>query len=68
MTKDTIYKLGYDCGLNGANTTNCDFRIFSTPENTKEWERGNKDGEMAKSELRNKLVEKKINSQHKETT
>jgi len=34
-------KAGYDCGKNGANTTNCDFRLFARPELTKAWERGN---------------------------
>ena len=39
------YKMGYDCGLNGANTTNCHFSLFSTAENTAEWERGKRAGE-----------------------
>lgn len=38
------YKMGYDAGKNGANTTNCNFRLFATREQTKEWERGNKAG------------------------
>lgn len=38
--KNYAYKMGLDCGKNGANETNCNFSIFSTPENTKEWERG----------------------------
>ncbi len=46
--KDYAYRMGYDCGLNGSNLTNCAFTIFSSPENTKEWERGKKDGEKAK--------------------
>jgi hypothetical protein len=41
--KSYAYKMGYDCGKNGANTTNCHFSIFSSKENTKEWERGKKD-------------------------
>lgn len=36
----TPYQAGYDCGKNGANTENCNFKWFDTPENTKEWERG----------------------------
>lgn len=48
MTPQKAYKLGYDCGYNGSNLTNCNFLIFSTPENTKEWERGKKDGEQVK--------------------
>ncbi len=39
------YKQGFDCGKNGANTTNCDYTIFSSPENTAEWEKGEADGE-----------------------
>ena len=42
---DHAYKMGYDCGLNGANTTNCDFHIFSSLEFTTEWERGQKQGD-----------------------
>lgn len=42
------YDMGYDCGLNGANTTNCDFRNFSSPEFTQEWERGQRDGDPLK--------------------
>lgn len=44
----TPYDAGYDCGLNGSNTVNCHFGIFSTPEQTREWERGKADGEKAK--------------------
>lgn len=42
---DYAYRMGYDCGKNGANTTNCHFGIFSTPENTKAWERGKADAD-----------------------
>jgi len=45
---EEAYNLGYDCGINGPNLTNCNFKIFSTPENTKAWERGKKDGENSK--------------------
>ena len=34
------YKMGEDCARNGTNEINCDFRIFSAPEKTKEWEKG----------------------------
>ena len=34
--------MGYDCGINGANTTNCSFALFSKPEYTDAWERGKK--------------------------
>lgn len=36
------YKMGYDCEINGANTTNCHFSIFSSKENTRAWEEGKK--------------------------
>lgn len=36
------FDMGYDCGINGANAVNCDFRIFSAPEFTKAWESGKK--------------------------
>ena len=39
------YNMGFDCGLNGANTTNCHFSIFQNQTNTKEWERGKKNAE-----------------------
>lgn len=40
VERTEAYKQGYDCGVNGANTTNCHFSIFSSKENTREWERG----------------------------
>lgn len=49
MKEKTAYEHGYDCGINGANQTNCNFTIFSTPEKTKEWERGKKDAEKSKT-------------------
>jgi hypothetical protein len=48
ITPKQAYRYGFDCGKNGANTTNCHFAIFSVPENTREWERGNKNGIKAK--------------------
>lgn len=39
-----IYKMGFDCGKNGPTLTNCHFALFSSPETTAEWERGNADG------------------------
>lgn len=38
------YNRGFDCGLNGVNDHNSNFRIFSTPENTKAWEKGKSEG------------------------
>lgn len=42
------YLAGFDAGLNSSNELNTHFSHFATPENTKEWERGKKDGENAK--------------------
>ena len=36
---------GRDCALNGANTTNCHFSLFSSPELTRAWEEGKKQAE-----------------------
>lgn len=44
------YKMGYDAGLNGSNTTNTHFSMFSTQEKTTNWEAGKKAGEEAKNE------------------
>lgn len=46
---EKIEKLGYDAGKNGADLTNCDFRLFQTEEFASAWERGN---ERAKDEMR----------------
>ena len=48
MTVADAYKAGLDCGLNGPNTTNCDFRLFATKELTKAWEHGKAIGEKRK--------------------
>lgn len=48
--KMTPYEAGFECGKNGANTTNCHFSFFSSPERTVEWEKGKKDGERAKTD------------------
>ena len=34
ITKE--YRAGFDCGINVANEENCNFRLFATPEQTKE--------------------------------
>lgn len=47
--EDYAYRMGVDCARNGANETNCNFAIFSTPENTAAWERGKRDGETLAS-------------------
>lgn len=47
MDKEYAYKMGYDCGKNGANLKNCHFTIFSQKEFMQAWEEGKK---KAKSE------------------
>lgn len=47
------YEMGYDCGINGVNETNCNFGIFSDKENTRAWEKGKRDGEQYLRETRN---------------
>ena len=42
------YRLGYNCGKNGPNTTNCHFAAFETPEKEKEWNRGQADAQAGK--------------------
>lgn len=48
IDEEYAYNAGYDSGRNGSNQENCDFRIFSTPENTKAWERGRAKAEEEK--------------------
>ena len=40
VTEEYAEKMGRDCAVNGANTTNCNFRLFARSELTKAWERG----------------------------
>lgn len=44
ITIEDTYKAGLDCGLNGATEQNCHFGYFSSPEHTKAWEKGEKEG------------------------
>lgn len=37
---NTPYEAGYDSEENGSSIRNCHFGFFSTPQRTKEWERG----------------------------
>ncbi|HUS02948.1 MAG TPA: hypothetical protein VMY77_14520 [Chitinophagaceae bacterium] len=53
--KSHEYKMGYDCGLHGANTTNCHFSLFATPARLKEWESGKAAGENKKNGIIKKL-------------
>ena len=43
VTPGQAYEYGFQCGEIGVTIENCHFSIFSTPENTKEWERGKTD-------------------------
>lgn len=47
--EDYAYRMGLHCARHGANATNCHFAIFATPENTRAWERGKRDGERGTS-------------------
>lgn len=49
-TPQDAYAAGRACGLEGATLTNCHFTYFATPELTKEWERGKKDGEQLREQ------------------
>jgi hypothetical protein len=48
VTEEYAEKMGYDAGLNGPNTTNAHFTLFSRPEFTRAWERGSKRGTKAR--------------------
>lgn len=48
ITPKEAHAMGVDCGLHGANLVNCNFKIFSSPENKKAWEHGKAEGEQAK--------------------
>lgn len=52
----SAYKLGFDCGTNGANEDNCHWPIFVIPEYAIAWERGKADAEAGRPmEKRNKV-------------
>lgn len=51
VVQSNAYEAGYDNGMNGANPTNCDFRIFGSPESTREWERGKEQAEIDKEKI-----------------
>jgi hypothetical protein len=40
VTAEYAERMGRDAAINGPNTTNCHFRIFTTRELTEAWERG----------------------------
>lgn len=38
------YDAGFDAAVNGANTTNCSLKWFTSRQSTAEWQQGNDDG------------------------
>jgi len=42
------YDAGKDCAMNGPDTANCHFSLFSTPERMAEWEAGKRAGDQEK--------------------
>jgi len=49
-TLEFCYRMGRDYAANGANEENCHFLLFSSPERTKEWERGRDDAKAGRRE------------------
>jgi hypothetical protein len=45
----TPYEAGYNCGMHGANLTNCHFRFFSNVDDKDMWESGKCDAEQFKT-------------------
>lgn len=43
------YTAGFECGTEGANTTNCHFRHFAEERLTRSWELGKQHGEEVKA-------------------
>ena len=44
-SKGYAFKMGVDCAMNGADTKNCHFSIFSSRTNARAWEDGKRHGE-----------------------
>ena len=42
---EDAYRMGRDCALHGADSTNCHFALFRSPEMTAEWERGKREAD-----------------------
>jgi len=42
------YEKGYDSIISGANTKNCNFALFTSPDRKDAWEKGRKDAEKSK--------------------
>lgn len=47
---EVCFQMGRDAALNGSNTTNCNFGLFSTPAKTLAWEAGNSVGKILRNE------------------
>lgn len=47
-TLQYCYEMGWDSSINGANTTNCNFNLFSSPDRKKAWEKGRAYGQECK--------------------
>jgi len=46
---DYAYRMGFDFEMNGTNTTNCHFSIFSSKANIEAWQKGRKDASKKKT-------------------
>lgn len=46
-TTTDAQKMGYDAGLNGANTVNSNYQYFHMPHSAKEWQEGYAAGKEA---------------------
>jgi hypothetical protein len=42
------YRMGRDYALNGANTTNCNFKIFASEKGKSDWELGCREAKLNK--------------------
>lgn len=49
LSTEKAYRMGLKSISEGPNEENCHFSIFSSPEDTKAWERGRKEGKKLKS-------------------
>ncbi len=56
-SKREAYLAGFDCGKNGANLDNCNYRLFSSQELTNCWSDGKKDAAERKRVSKTKYVE-----------
>ena len=42
---ETAYKAGFDCGKNGADLINSNYKWFGSMDSTQEWQRGKRDAD-----------------------